>query len=89
MNGEYSSFFARIGRGKITDKKAGPLYRVESYDMKGVITRWIEAVNAGINEYKGEPPVQDKREYSVNDEVFFFMFGDGRGMILGPMRRDI
>ena len=80
---------SHIGRGRVFDKKAGPLYRVESLDMAGVKTRWVEAVNASVNEYKGDPPVQDKKEYSIGNEVFFIMFPDGRGLILGRMRRDI
>ncbi len=88
MEEELTSPMPHIGRGTICDKKAGPLYKVKSYTMKGVTTRWIEAINAGVNEYKGDPAVEIKYQYSLNDEVYYFMFADGRGMILGPMRRD-
>lgn len=74
-----------IERGKISEKKAGPLYRVESYTRDGVKTRWIESINKYINEYSGDPPVEDKYEYMVGDQVYYFMFDDGRGMIVGKM----
>lgn len=58
-----------IDRGRISGKD-GTLYRVESYTRGGVLSRWIEAVQG---------------EYALNDSVYFFMFDDGRGMILGRM----
>ena len=83
---------AFLDRGKIVEKSAGPLYRVESYTREGVKTRWIESINQYVNEYKSVLPYdaeaqQDKFEYAVNDEVYFFMFPDGRGMILGKLLR--
>ena len=59
-----------IERGEISEVKSGPLYRVKSYTRDGVITRWIEAAQG---------------EYEEQDKVYFFMFDDGRGMILGRM----
>ena len=57
-------------RGKVCGKKTGPLYKVESYTRDGIVSRWIEAVQG---------------EYQIGDNVYFFMFDDGRGMILGRM----
>lgn len=85
MNGQISGAF--IDRGKIVEKSAGPVYRVESYTRYGVQTRPIESINKYVNEYRGDPPAEYKYEYSVGDEVYFFMFPDGRGMILGKMLR--
>ena len=79
-----------IDRGRITEKRAGERsweYRVESYTRGGAKTRWIETVGTYIHEKSGEHATDDKYEYLVGDEVFFFMFGDGRGMILGGMAR--
>lgn len=79
--------------GTIAERKSDSggkyLYRVESATRDGVKTRWIESVNAYINEYKGEPPVTDKISYSTGDMVYYFMFPDGRGMIIGKIRTDI
>ena len=60
-------------RGIVDQKRDGDLYdlyKVKSYTCDGVITRWIEAVQG---------------EYEIDQEVYFFMFDDGRGMILGRM----
>lgn len=59
-----------LDRGRIAEKKTGPLYRVESYTRGGILSRWIEAAQG---------------EYAVNDNVYFFTFDDGRGLILGRM----
>lgn len=76
-----------IERGKIVEIQ-GDRYVVESYTKGGVKTRPIEAVNKYVNEYEGQPPKERKYdEYLVGDSVYFFMFGDGRGMILGKMVR--
>ena len=84
---------AFIERGSICEKKpdarAGYMYKVTSSTRDGVKSRWMEAVSACVSEYKGEPPALDRFEYQVGDEVNYFMFGDGRGMILGRIRRDI
>lgn len=82
-----------IERGSIYEKKedarAGYVYKVKSSTRDGIISRWMEAVSACVNEYKGEPPVLERFEYEVDDEVNYFMFGDGRGMILGRIRREL
>ena len=63
-----------IERGTIREKDEH-LYRVESATRTGAVTRWIGAIGEGVQE----------TEYSVGDGVYFFMFDDGRGMILGRM----
>ena len=69
-----------IERGRIVQAQGG-LYVVESYTRGGVETRPMEAVNQYVNE-------DTKYEYKAGDEVDYFMFGDGRGLILGGMRRE-
>ena len=83
---------AAIERGKIIEKSGGK-YRVESYTRSGVTTRWIEAINQYVNEYRSDPPYEEaayenKYSYSIGDEVYFFLLPDGRGMILGKMTRE-
>ncbi len=93
---------AAFDRGKITDKRKREhwQYKVESYTRKGVRSRWMESVGAYLYEW-GEcgkcdtslctyypDGKKDKFEYEIGDEVYFFMFADGRGMILGKMCRD-
>lgn len=77
-----------VERGRITDKRKHDQfqYKVESMTRKGVTSRWMEAVGAYVNEYTED--VEDKYEYNPGDEVYCFMFPDGRGMILGKMTRD-
>ncbi len=86
-----------IGRGIIIEKKsdamAGYVYRVESLTMGGVESRWMEAASACVREYEVTgaegPAVQRRFEYQVGDYVNCFIFGDGRGMILGRIRMDL
>lgn len=61
---------ARIERG-IVLKKQGSLYTVKSYGRDGLVTPEIAALAGG-----GEP-------YSAGEKVFFFLFDDGDGRILG------
>ena len=91
-----NEYTATVGfeRGTIREKKADSLpsryvYKVESATRGGIISRWMESVNANINEYRGEPPEENKAEYAVGDLVYFFMFPDGRGMVLGKVRKDL
>ena len=79
-----------IERGEITEKRKVDQwqYKVESMTRKGVGTRWMEAVSAYCNEYTEAEQESGKKEYQVGDEVYYFMFADGRGMILGKMLRD-
>lgn len=81
-------------RGEITEKKPDSLpnrylYKVKSSTRGDIISRWMEPINAYVNEYTGEPPEEKKYEYFVGDPVNYFMFPDGRGMILGKVRKDI
>jgi hypothetical protein len=83
-----------IERGEISERKADSLpnrylYKVKSSTRDGVISRWMEAANAYVNEYKGEPAAEDKYAYAVGDKVNYFMFADGRGLILSKVREDI
>ena len=75
-----------IQQGKIVDASENT-FKVESYTQGEVRTRYIEAVNAYINEFEGTPPAENKYQYAIGDEVFYFMFPDGRGMILGKIKR--
>lgn len=90
---ENTCYIIGIDRGIISDRKADGggkyLYRVESETRNGIQSRWIESVNAYINEYRGEPPTTYKRSFDVGDMVYYFMFPDGRGMIIGIARTDI
>ena len=81
-----------IELGEICEKKtssAGNVYKVKSCTRDGVVSRWMEAVNAGVNEYTGEPPSEQKCSYAVGLLVYFFMFSEGGGMVLGPAKKDL
>jgi len=67
---------AAFDRGKVIEKRIRDRqqYKMESYNRKGVQSRWMEAVG--------------NADYLVGDEVYYFMFPDGRGMVLGSMSRD-
>ena len=80
-----------IERGKIAEKrkKDNFQYKVESATRKGVKSRWMEATTAYCNEYTDGEHGNGKYEFNVGDEVYYFMFADGRGMILGVILRDV
>ena len=61
---------AQIERGVVISASSG-LYKVQSYGRDGLITPEIPALTGG-----GEP-------YTVNEKIYFFLFGDGHGAILG------
>lgn len=67
MKDHYCADVAGFDRGEVRGVDE-KRYRVESSTRDGVVTRWIEAVQG---------------EYETGDAVYFFMFDDGRGMILG------
>lgn len=75
-----------IDRGKIVRADGGG-FIVASYQNPDVETRPLKPVNEYVREYEGDPPYENKYTYAVGDEVYFFMFPDGRGMILGKMER--
>jgi len=60
-----------IERGKIVEAKDGG-YKVESYTRGGVTSRFLDPGTVVC---------------ATGDEVYFFMFPDGRGMILGKIER--
>ena len=82
-----------IERGIISQKKSDAsavyVYKVKSQTRDNIESRWMEAACAYTHEWKGEPPARDEYEYSVGDLVNYFMFPDGRGMILGKVRKDL
>lgn len=69
MNDCYNAPVVGFERGKVYGKD-DKLYKVGSHTRDGIMTRWIEAVQG---------------QYDIGDDVYFFMFDDGRGMILGRM----
>ncbi|MBR3740539.1 MAG: hypothetical protein IKN04_08770 [Clostridia bacterium] len=76
--------FTCVERGEIDRIEDGG-FIVKSLTRKDVESRPMQCVNLYVNEYKGDPPVEDKFQYKPKDRVYFFMFPDGRGMILGKM----
>ncbi len=74
MNEHDSPRFVGFERGEIVQKKGGPLYRVKSLTRNGIVSRWIKAI-----------PQENDSEFSIGDKAYFFMFEDGRGMVLGPV----
>ena len=61
---------ATIERGKIEEVAAGG-YRVRNLDRPGLVSRVITGT--------------DDTVYQVEDKVYFFMFSDGNGKILGRL----
>lgn len=89
---------ARIERGVI-DKASGTQYKVKSLDRDGVITPWVEVlsidptIKTSVTHDKYESTVSETltakykpSEYTVGDMVYFFVFGDGHGAILGKAK---
>lgn len=62
-------FGAIIERGEILTEESA-MYTVKSFDRDGLITPPIKAI---------------ADSYDVGDHVFFFLFRDGSGMIIGSM----
>lgn len=77
---------ATIDRGKIIREESGG-YVVSSYQNPQAVTRPMKPVNEYVREYEGDPPIERKYTYATGDEVYFIMFPDGRGLILGKMER--
>ena len=61
---------ALIERGKVTQAEQDG-YIVESYERPGVITPPIKGIN--------------NENYGAGDRVFFFLFNDGDGRIIGKL----
>lgn len=62
---------APIERGVIDSIKDG-CYRVASYTRDGIVSLPIKSIC-------------NSDTYSIGDKVYFFMFDDGNGMILGKL----
>lgn len=80
----------KFDRGIVTGVQEGNnglQYKVKSLTDKDVTSRWMETVGAYLNEYTEDDGNDGKYTYAVGDEVYFLMFPDGRGMILGKMLR--
>lgn len=82
MDGLKGAPGAYVELGRIAEKN-GRTYRVESYTREGVFTRFIYAANEYVREYEGEPAQEAKYSYGVGDRVYFFVFPDGNGLIIG------
>lgn len=77
---EKEKYGAPIERGTIVSID-GDRYRVASYSRDGVTSLPIKAIIDFDTYYDGVPV----RRYGIGDKVFFFMFDDGNGMILGKL----
>ena len=60
---------AKIERGIVAEVSSGK-YRVKSYGRDPLVTPPMKPLTSGAT-------------FAVNDQVFFFMFDDGDGRILG------
>lgn len=89
---------ARIERG-IIQTASGEQYKVKSLDRDGVITPLIGVLEIAPtitmrvthDKYESTTTETIKAEYkptkyTVGDMVYFFMFGDGNGAILGKAK---
>ena len=65
-----SGWGAKLERGKVT-AASGSLYDIESYDRPGLKAEGLEA-------YYGDTLAE-------GDQVYFFLFDDGTGFILGKI----
>lgn len=88
---------ARIERGVVDEVQDG-MYRVRSLDRDGIISPWLPQIAAlpSIQVYTrhdvgGSTVAEtlsasyDPPEYTIGDMVYFFLFSDGHGAILGRM----
>ena len=71
---------ARIERGEINESR-GTTHRVKSLDREGIVTPFIGGLDIAqtVGEYT-------PTEYAVGDMVYFFVFADGHGAILGKAK---
>ena len=70
---------AWIERGTI-DEVNGSRYKVKSLSRDGVKTPWIEVLSVNPTLYGN---VYKPTEYKSGDIVYYFVFPDGHGAILG------
>lgn len=89
---ENDEWGARIERGTI-DEVSGSRYKVKSLSRDGVKTPWIEVLSVNPELYvlnedgtRGQDVKHKPTEYASGDMVYFFMFPDGRGAILGKAK---
>lgn len=95
MKNENENWGARIERG-IIDEADGGKYKVKSLCREGVKTPWIKAiaieptlyadVSHDVNGAARNERIDVKykpTEYKKDDIVYFFLFPDGHGAILG------
>lgn len=88
MNMDYG---ARIERGRIAEIQEGEetLYIVQSLTRDGILTLPIPALKISREAHiiAGDGSIQNEYEtYAVGDCVYFFLFGDGQGMILAAFQ---
>ena len=62
--------FAPVERGIVTGVENDGTYTVKSYGRDGLTVT-------------GLPPLVSEDSYNVDDKVYFFVFNDGRGAIMG------
>ena len=71
---EEKGYGARVERGRLKGKQ-GERFTVESFCRPGIVTPPLKAIPA----CEEEMPVP----YAVGDKVYFFVFADGGGAIIG------
>lgn len=81
-------FGAVIERGEITEVQEGEerLCRVRSLTRDGITSPPIPALKISREAHisAGDGNIQNEYEsYAVGDRVYFFLFNDGHGMIIG------
>lgn len=95
---ENDKWGARIERGTI-EEVSGTQYKVKSLSRDGVKTPWIEALSiepelyANVKHDREAETVSERievkykpTEYKAGDMVYYFMFSDGHGAILGKAK---
>lgn len=80
MKQEKEMFGTMIEQGIIVSIQ-GDGYRIDSYSRDGLTTKPIKAIADWDIDENGIPV----RRYGIGDKVFFFLFEDGNGMILGKL----
>ena len=89
---------ARIERGEITESK-GTMHKVKSLDREGITTPYLGVleidpkikINVAHDQYDAMvnetlEAEYTPTEYAMGDMVYFFMFADGHGAILGKAK---
>lgn len=89
---------ARIERGEIKESR-GTQHKVKSLDRDGIVTPFLSVleidpkIEAEVTHDRHDSTVSEKieakytpTEYAVGDMVYFFVFADGHGAILGKAK---